>query len=86
MYKFVEVIHELISISEVQEELPSLSYRQIEGGITFLRALAQFNVRGKDIDEEEERLLEADPHFQQKIKDALNLETTRVFTFQQSIV
>jgi hypothetical protein len=86
MYKFVEVLHELISLSEVQQELPSLSYKQIEGGITFLRVLAQFNTRDLDIDLEEERHLEADEDFQREIKAALKLEPTRVFTFKQQIV
>ncbi len=86
MYKFVEVLHELVSLAQIQQELPALSYRQIEGGITFLRALTQFNIRGLDIDAEEERMLEASPEFQQRIKDALNLESTRVFTFEQQSV
>lgn len=86
MYKFVEVIHELVSLSEIQQEFPSLSYRQIEGGIAFLRALTQFNIRGLDIDAEEEQLLEASPQFQQQIKDALKKEATRVFTFEQQTV
>ena len=68
MYKFVEVLHELVSLAEIKEELPTLSYQQIEGGITFLRDLAQFNVRGLNIDDEEEKHLEASPEFQQVIK------------------
>ncbi len=86
MYKFVEVLHELVSLADVQQELPSLSYRQIEGGITFLRSLTQFNIRGVDIDAEEEQLLEASPKFQQQIKDALKMEQNRVFTFEQQTV
>lgn len=86
MYKFVEVLHELTSLADIQRELPSLSYRQIEGGITFLRSLTQFNMRGVDIDAEEEQLLEASPKFQQQIKDALKMEQTRVFTFEQQTV
>jgi len=86
MYKFVEVLHELVSLAEIEQELPTLSYKQIEGGITFLRALTQFNIRGLDIDAEEERLLEADPQFQQKIKDALKVEQIRVFSFEQQTV
>lgn len=86
MYEFVEVLHELVSLADIQQEIPSLSYRQIEGGITFLRSLTQFNIRGVDIDAEEEQLLEASPKFQQQIKDALKMEQSRVFTFEQQTV
>ncbi len=86
MYKFVEVLHELVGLADIQQELPLLSYRQIEGGITFLRSLTQFNTRGVDIDAEEEQLLEASPKFQQQIKDALKMEQSRVFTFEQQTV
>jgi len=53
LFLFVEVLDQLIDYGAIREELPSLSYAQIAGAISFLREIAQINPDGIDIDERE---------------------------------
>jgi len=50
LFEFLEVIDEIIDYNKILEKLPSLSYSQISGAISFLRKITQFNVKGFDID------------------------------------
>jgi hypothetical protein len=51
LFRFVEVLDELIDYEKVREQLPGLSSRQIGGAIAFLRKVAQFNCAGVNIDD-----------------------------------
>jgi len=56
LFAFVEVLDETIDYDRLKEELPTLSYSQISGAITFLRKVAQFNPYGIDVDEAEDEI------------------------------
>ncbi|MCA1612590.1 MAG: hypothetical protein LC800_00245 [Acidobacteria bacterium] len=79
LYEFVEALDNAVDYDVLKEEFPTLSYAQINGAISFLRKVAQLNVRGVDIDALED---EADAHDSQLIealRTALNdRETVRV--------
>lgn len=83
LYEFVEVIQEVLDIEEVKRELPSLSYAQIVGGVSFLRRLSQFNTRGVDIDELEDEATEGSAEFQLQLKSALAQEAKHVLSAEQ---
>jgi len=79
LYEFVEVLDGVVDYDKIIQELPSLSYAQIHGAISFLRKMAQFNLAGKDIDELEDEFLAQDETFIEGLKRALaDQEITRV--------
>ena len=50
LYEFVEILDELIDYEDIKKELPTFSYTQINGAISFLRKISQFNTADIDID------------------------------------
>ena len=79
LYKFVEVLEDIIDYDRISEEFPSLSFGQIFGAIDFLRKLAQFNTKSMDVDSYEERFIEDNSSFQAAIIESLkNQEQLRV--------
>lgn len=82
LFRFIEVMDELIDYDRVIQEFPSLSYPHISGAISFLRQVAQFNLRGYNIDEIENDELVADEKFLSELRQALaDEEVTRVLNF-----
>jgi len=56
LFKFLEVVDEIINYDEIQEALPNLSYSQISGALSFLKKVSEFNLRGIDIDDIENEI------------------------------
>lgn len=50
LFRFVEILDEIIDYEDIQSRLPELSFKQISGAMAFLRKLAQFNIKDIDID------------------------------------
>jgi len=79
LYEFVEALDGLIDYDELQGEFPNLSFAQINSAISFLRKMAQFNIRGIDLDAlEDERLIRDDTLLIQLEKAFKDQETYRV--------
>jgi len=51
LYEIVEVIDEMIDYDNIKNEFPTLSYAQIDAAISFIRKVAQFNIRGINLDD-----------------------------------
>jgi hypothetical protein len=84
LYQFVEVLDGIVDYDKIKEELPSLSYAQINGSMMFLRKVAQFNINDIDIDELEDERLENDAAFVEELKRAVtDREITRVLDFNK---
>lgn len=81
LYDFLEALDGITDYAWLKAEFPALSFGQIAGAFAFLRKLAQFNIRGLDIDRLEEEFIEGDPAFQAEMERALaDREATRVLT------
>ncbi|MGD0231858.1 MAG: hypothetical protein ABSC19_16140 [Syntrophorhabdales bacterium] len=78
LYNFVEVLDELVDYQDIKDKLPGLSFRQIGGAIAFLRKLAQFNLKGIDID----ALIDSEEAADQELQDNLR----SVLTAQEASV
>lgn len=79
LYRFLEVLDEVIDYDLVREELPNLSYAQIGGAISFLRKISQINPKGIDFDLLEDLELSTNSDFLNEIRKALaDEETSRV--------
>jgi hypothetical protein len=50
LFEFVDVLDELIDYANIKNRFTGLSFQQIGAAIAFLRKLAQFNLKGIDID------------------------------------
>ena len=74
LYKFVEILDEYIGYDQIKTELPTLSYGQISGALSFLRKLVQFNIRNINIDDLEDAELESSHDFQSLIENSLSEE------------
>ena len=74
LYKFVEILDEYIGYDQIKTELPTLSYGQISGALSFLRKLVQFNIRHINIDDLEDAELESSYDFQSLIENSLSEE------------
>lgn len=84
LYQFVEVLDAIIDYDRIRDELPNLSYAQINGSLMFLRKVAQCNIHDIDIDELEDEKLESDAGFIDEVKRAVaDQETTRVLNFDK---
>ena len=84
LYQFIEAIDGLIDYDAIKEEFPSLTDRQIYGGINFLRKVAQFNASGTDIDALEDDEILNNPSFIRELKIAIaNQEISRVLNFNK---
>ena len=79
LYHFVEVLDGLVGYDQIKQELPTLSYVQIDGAISFLRKVAQYNPRYIDFDLLEDQEIRSDPAFLNELRRALgDKETSRV--------
>lgn len=79
LYEFVEVLDGLLDYDGIKEDFPTLTYAQINGAMAFLRRVAQFNVRGVDIDLLEDESDANDSELINALRTALNdRETSRV--------
>lgn len=79
LFKFVEVIDEKIDYDEIREAFPNLSYSQIDGALSFLKKVSQFNSGGIDIDDIEDERDAEDADLLRDLNDGLsNKEIARV--------
>lgn len=84
LYQFIEAIDGLIDYEAIKEEFPSLTDRQIYGGINFLRKVAQFNASSIDVDALEDDEILKDPSLIGELKVAIaNQEISRVLNFNK---
>lgn len=84
LFEFIEAIDGVIDYESLKEELPTLSFAQINGAILFLRKAAQFNTEGIDIDEVEDLEAANDPHLIEALKQAIaDQETARVLDYSK---
>lgn len=63
LYELIEVIDESIDYEQLLEDFPNLSYSQIDGAISFLRKIAQFNAKGVNIDDIIDETILSDRNF-----------------------
>lgn len=79
LYRFIEVIDEILDYDEIKKELPTLSFSQINSAISFLRKFVQFNARKIDIDELEDSEMIQNRRLMDKVMQAFaDKETSRV--------
>ncbi|MGZ8842598.1 MAG: hypothetical protein ACXW18_02980 [Pyrinomonadaceae bacterium] len=79
LYHFVEVLDGLVAYDQIRQELPTLSYVQIDGALSFLRRVAQYNPREIDFDALEDEEIRSNPAFLNELRRALaDKETSRV--------
>ena len=71
LYKFVEILDECIDYEDIREEMPTFPYTQINGALSFLRKMAQYNSAGIDIETEMDQELFQDRGFLEKLRDGL---------------
>lgn len=84
LYRFIEMLDELLDYEEIREEYPTLSYSQIHGAISFLRRIAQFNILNVDIDEIEEEYFTNDQGFLAALRESLaDQEMSRVLNLNE---
>jgi len=79
LYEFVEVLEGAIDYDSVIAELPNLTHPQINGALSFLRKLSQFNPRNIDIDSLEDEHIGRDTELIEELRRAVaDKETSRV--------
>ena len=78
LYKFVEILDEILDYDQVKRELPTLSFAQINSAISFLRKVSQFNARRVDIDDFEQRDFRDNRAVVDKLKGPMKGESFRV--------
>lgn len=84
LYEFIEVIDSMLDYSKIQEQYPNLSFAQIDGAISFLRKIAQFNILGVDFDDLEDEMLIENEESLEELRQALaDEEQTRVLNFSE---
>lgn len=84
LFLLVEVLDELVDYNKIREELPTLSHSQIDGAISFLRKIAQFNLHGLDIDEVIDEMESEDHELLSELKKGLtDQEIARVLHHDQ---
>ena len=71
LYQFIEEWEEATDYEELAKNLPELSSGQIASAFAFLRGLAQFNIRGIDLDEIASQEIEASSAFKAIIREHL---------------
>lgn len=71
LYEFVEILDELIDYEDIKKELPTFSFAQINGAISFLRKVAQFNTADIDIDTVMDEDLVQDHSFLDELRQGL---------------
>jgi uncharacterized protein (DUF433 family) len=81
LYELVGSIDGNIDYDDILEDFPTLSFGQIAGAFAFLRNIAQFNVKGLNIEDLEDLLLETSEGFQDAVARSLkDTEATVVRT------
>jgi hypothetical protein len=84
LYEFIEAIDGMVDYELLREEFPTLSFAQINGAISFLRKVAQFNSERIDIDELEDLETADDPDLIEALKKAIaDQETSRVLNHSE---
>ena len=84
LYKFVEILDECVDYEDIREEMPTFSYTQINGALSFLRKMAQYNSDGIDIDTEMDQELFQERVFLEKLRDGLaDQGSSHVFNLNQ---
>jgi hypothetical protein len=84
LYEFVEVLDGVVNYDRLKKELPNLSFAQINGAISFLRKIAQFNTQGIDFDEREDLEAANDPELIEALKKAIDdQEISRVLNHRE---
>jgi len=84
LYEFVEILDELIDYEDIKEELPTFSFTQINGAISFLRKIAQFNTADIDIDAVIDEDLVQDPNFLNELRRGIaDQESNHVLNLDQ---
>lgn len=84
LFEFIEAIDGAVDYEALREELSTLSYAQINGAISFLRKVAQFNTNGVDIDELEDQEDAEDPNLIEALMKAIDdQETSRVLNHSE---
>ena len=82
LYEFIEVLDDAVDYDKIKERLPTLSFSQIAGAISFLRKIAQFNALDKDLDEYLDEEFEQSEEFLSELKKAFaDKEVSRVLNF-----
>ncbi|WP_435546814.1 hypothetical protein [Desulfobacterium sp. N47] len=82
LFSLIEVVDELIDYDRIIQELPGISYSQINGAISFLRKVAQFNMKNIDIDDTLDDELAANDSFLSELRKAFaDKGDTRVLNF-----
>src|SRR6266487_2658348 len=76
LYHCVEVLDEFVEYDQVKKELPTLSYSQINGAISFLRKVVQYNPSNIDFDLIEDQKISTDPIYLNELRRALADEET----------
>lgn len=84
LYKFIEILDECLDYEEVKEEMSTFSFAQINGAISFLRKIAQFNLAGVDFDAEIDQELLQDRAFRRELENGLaDQESSYVLNLNQ---
>jgi len=79
VYEVVEEIEAILDFGELRSRFPTLSYTQVTATIGFLRTLAQFNSKNKEIDALQDEEIENGKPFQDAVKQAMgDKEAVRV--------
>ena len=79
LFNFMQVLDEQIDYDKVKEELPNLSYAQIDGAVSFLKKVTQLNILGIDINDIENEYELEDAELLDQLKQGLaNQEIARV--------
>lgn len=71
LFEFVEVIDGLLDYDRIKEEIPNISYAQIDGAISFIRKLLQFNSKSLDIDDLREEMSSRNELFLGRLRNSL---------------
>lgn len=74
LFDFVEVIDGLLDYDRIKEEIPNISYAQIDGAISFIRKLLQFNSKSLDIDDLGEEMASQNEHFLERLRSSLTTQ------------
>jgi len=80
LYKFIEIIDEIIDFGRLKEELPTLTFGQLNGAISFLRKLAQFNVKFVDVDDLEDEMLMNTDQILEELRSVITEENSHVLS------
>ncbi|MFH0984295.1 MAG: hypothetical protein V1882_02040, partial [Candidatus Omnitrophota bacterium] len=67
----LEVIDELLDYDKIKAEIPTISYAQIDGAISFIRKLLHFNSKSLDIDDLREEMTCQNELFLRRLRNSL---------------